>query len=255
MMQALAAPGAAGPVAGATPEGVRQATVEAMERHQCDHYTRRPGLAALCQRVAGLLAARGVDVDGGSGVIITGSVQEARFVTLRALAEDKTVYLPLAVPATPYAAGIDFAGARLEAIAADGDLPAVAGGLLIVPDPDPATGRPMAGATLQRLAAWAAAGDLVVVVDATLASPLAPDAAPLSLAAWPETASRTVVLGSFATPGLAAWQVSWVAGPASLVTAVRDMKQAMTICTPAPGQYAALAGLAEPAGPTGRDER
>jgi hypothetical protein len=29
------------------------------------------------------------------------------------------------------------------------------------------------------------------------------------------------------------------------------MKQAMTICTPAPGQYAALAGLAEPAGPIG----
>jgi len=251
MMQALAAPVAAAPPAAATPEGVRQATVEAMERHQCDHYTRRPGLAALCQRVAGLLAERGVDVDPGSGVIISGSVQEACFVTLRALAEGKTVYLPLAVPATPYAAGIDFAGAALKAIDPDGDLPPVAGGLLIVLDPSPATGRPMAEATLQRLAAWAAAGDLIVVVDATLASPLAPDAVPLALAAWPETAARTVVLGSFATPGLASWQVSWVAGPSSLVTAVRDMKQAMTICTPAPGQYAALAGLAEPAGPIG----
>ncbi len=237
--------------AGATPDSVRQATVATMERHQCDHYTRRPGLAALCQRVAGLLAERGIDVDAGSGVIISGSIEEARFVTLRALAEDKTVYLPQAVPATPYAAGIDFAGATLEAIDPDGELPSVSGGLLIVPDPSPATGRPMAEAVLQRLAAWAAAGDLVVVVDATLASPLAPDAALPTLAAWPETASRTVILGSFPTPGLAAWQVSWVAGPSSLVTAVRDMKQAMTICTPAPGQYAALAGLAGPAGSIG----
>jgi aminotransferase len=59
-------------------------------------------------------------------------------------------------------------------------------------------------------------------------------------------AERTLTLGSFADlPGLNGWQVSWFAGPTPLVTQVRDLKQAMTICSPAPGQYAALAALGE----------
>jgi aminotransferase len=216
-----------------------------MDLHQCDHYTRRPGLAALCQRVAQRLAERGIAADPTSGVIITGSVQEARFVALRSLAPGKTVYVPQPAPAT-YRPGIEFAGAMVQPFDPDQTLPSASGDLLIVPNPHPATGQLVEPAALHRLAAWAAASNMTIVADETLAPLLAPD-----LPTWPELASRTVILGSFATPGLAAWQVSWIAGSVSLVTTVRDMKQAMTICTPAPSQYAALAGLADLLGPSG----
>ena len=234
--------------AGSTPERVRQAIIQAMDQHLCDHYTRRPGLAALCQRVAEHLAERGIDVDPSAGVIITGSLQEARFVALRSLAPGKTAYVPRPAPAI-YRAGIEFAGATMQAVDPDQALPPASGGLLIVPVPHPATRRLLEPAALDRLAAWAVASDLSVVADETLAPGLAPDPALPNLATWPDMASRTVILGSFATPGLAAWQVSWVAGPGPLVTIVRDMKQAMTICTPAPSQYAALAGFEGQPGP------
>jgi N-succinyldiaminopimelate aminotransferase len=192
--------------------------------------------------VAKLLAGRGIDVDPASGVLITGSVQEARFVALRSLSESNRVYVPQPAPAT-YFAGIDFAGATTHEFDLNGPLPAASGGLLIVPDPHQAGGKSIEQTALEGLAAWAVHNELTVIADETLARHF-PSAPPdQSLATMPGMASRTVILGSFATPGLAAWQVSWVAGPAELVTTVRDMKQAMTICTPAPGQYAALAGF------------
>ncbi len=241
---------------GLTSEWVRRGTTEAMDRHQCDHYTRRPGLAALCQRVAELLLEHGIDVNPDSGVLITGSVQEARFVALRSLAVGKTVFVPQPSAVT-YNAGADFAGATIQTIDLDKPLPAASGDLLIVPNPNPTTGHLLEQATLDRLAAWAVDIDLTVVADETLAPALAPESAFSSIAVLPDMASRTVVLGSYAAPGLAAWQVSWIAGPTALVTTVRDVKQAMTICTPAPSQYAALASFDNPSEQLlqGRDER
>lgn len=230
----------AGP--GSTPDWVRQATVDAMQHHRCDHYTRRPGLAALCQKVAEMLAGRGIDVDPDTGVLITGSRQEARFVSLRSLAPGKTVFVPGPVPPT-YGAAIDFGGATAHPIDPHGDLPVTSRGLLVIPTPHHVSGRTLDPATFERLAGWAMAADMILVADHTEAGPMTSETSLRAVAALPEMAPRTVILGSFATPGLSAWQVSWVAGPANLVTTVRDMKQAMTICTPAPGQYAALAGF------------
>jgi aspartate/methionine/tyrosine aminotransferase len=66
------------------------------------------------------------------------------------------------------------------------------------------------------------------------------------VASLPQMAARTLTLGGFAgAPGLAAWQISWLAGPKPLLGPARDLKQAITICTTAPSQYAALAALAE----------
>ena len=55
-------------------------------------------------------------------------------------------------------------------------------------------------------------------------------------------AEQLLILGGFGQDaGLDAWNVAWFAGAKPLVATVRTLKQAMTICTPAPGQYAALA--------------
>lgn len=236
-------------LAGSTPPPVRAAVAEALRRHLGDHYTRRPGIAPLCRAVAEQLTDAGISVDADKDVVVAGGPQEARFVAVRALAPGRSVLVPAPAPLPYYADAARFAGAELRTFDPDGELPDAPGALLIVPDPNPATGQPYAAATLDRLAAWAVANDMRVIADATAAPLLRPELAFAPLAARPELAGRTLTLGSFAdVPGLGAWNVAWFAGARPLVTAARDLKQAMTICSPAASQYAALAGVDGPAG-------
>jgi aspartate/methionine/tyrosine aminotransferase len=219
-----------------TSAAVRAAAADAVDRHLCDHYTRRPGIAPLCKAVAAHLTTLGAPTHEND-VVISGSVQEARYVALRSLAVGKTVYI-LAEDPTPYAAALAFAGATVVVVESSDDLPAGADGLLLVTAAVPGHAE---------IAARVAQGNLAVVADET--------AAPLGgytpFAAQAAMAPRTLTLGSFAgAPGLDAWQVSWFGGPKALLTPVRDLKQSITICTSAPSQYAALAALAEYAAAT-----
>lgn len=230
-------------LSGSTPDPIRHAAQDAMAKHRCDHYTRRPGIAPLCKAVAQQLAAAGVTVNPDSEVVISGSVEEARFVAVRALAPGRTVLLPTP-GSTAARAPAEFAGAPVREVDLAQDLPAVGPALLVLANPDPATGQLQAPETLARIAAWATAQDAVIVADETLAPLVRMELACPPLAALPGLAERTVTLGSFANvPSLRAWTVSWFAGPRKVLEPVRDLKQAMTICSSAPGQFAALAGL------------
>jgi aspartate/methionine/tyrosine aminotransferase len=60
---------------------------------------------------------------------------------------------------------------------------------------------------------------------------------------------RTVIVGSLsARYAMAGWRAGYVVGPANLVRPVTLMKQALTICSPAPSQWAAVAALDGPQG-------
>ena len=123
-----AAPAAPAPPSGAggsTSAAVRAATADAVDRHQCDHYSRRPGIAPLCQAVAAHLTALGVPTQEND-VVISGSSHEARYVALRALAVGKTVYVSAPDPQV-YAAALQFAGATVVALAEGEALPDAAG--------------------------------------------------------------------------------------------------------------------------------
>jgi aspartate/methionine/tyrosine aminotransferase len=226
--------------AGSTSAAVRAAAAAAVEQHLCDHYTRRPGIAPLCQAVARHLTAQGVPT-GENDVVISGSAAEARYVALRSLGAGKTVYVH-AAQAGLYAAALAFGGATPVPLDEESPLEPGAAGVLLV-------GRRFAAGEedadlprLRELAAWAAAGGLTVVADETGA----PFGGYTPFASLPEMAARTLTLGGFAgAPGLAAWQISWFGGPKPLLAPVRDLKQSITICTTAPSQYAALAALAE----------
>jgi aspartate/methionine/tyrosine aminotransferase len=235
-------------LAGITPDAVRDATIDALNKHLGDHYARRPGIAPLCRAVADKLAEADIAVDADKDVVIAGGPQEARFVALRALAAGKTVFVPQPAPVDSYRAAVDFAGGTLTWFDPASALPDTNGGLLVLPNPNPATGQVIDHATLAHLAQWAVAADLSVIADETAAPLLRPDVALTHMATLPGMAERTLTLGSFAAiPGMGAWQVAWFAGARSLVTPVRDLKQAMTICSPAASQYAALAGVAQTA--------
>ena len=228
---------------GSTSPALRESAIDAIEHHLCDHYTRRPGIAPLCRAVAASISAAGAPLDE-SLVTICGGVAEARYVAVRALAAGQRVYLPQPAPAV-YQAGLNFAGADVTTFDASDKLPDADGGLLIVSNPNPATGQIVAPALLERLAAWAADADLSVIADESV-GPVRPEAPFMRFASLPGMTERTLTIGSFAeVPGLGAWHVSWIAGAKRVFTPVRDLKQSITICTAAASQYAALAAASE----------
>ena len=232
-------------LSGSTSEAVRAAVSEDIAHHRCDHYTRRPGIAPLCRVIADGLKQSGVEVDADNGVIVAGNPSEARYVAARTLGVDRAVFM-LSPAAGDFTAGLSFAGAEVQMLDAQAPFPQAQEALLIVANPNPATGQMVDPDTLDRLAAWVQETDSLVIADETAAPLLRPELPFQHFATLPGMADRTLTLGSFADlPGLNGWQVSWFAGPTALATRVRDLKQAMTICTPAPGQYAALAGLDE----------
>jgi aspartate/methionine/tyrosine aminotransferase len=225
-----------------TPAEVRSAVADAIANHLCDHYTRRPGILPLCQSISAQLAERDLSVDAEKGVVIAAGIQEARFFAVRALAPDKPVYVPLGMEAR-YQTAVDFAESSITSIDPSRSLPDADGGLLILSDTDPSSGSRYPANVLSRLAEWASASNLTVVADERNLMSNSATEALRPIAGLPGMEGRTLTLGSFSSPSMANWSVAWFAGPEDLVATVRSVKQAMTICSPAADQYAALASL------------
>jgi aspartate/methionine/tyrosine aminotransferase len=237
-----------GMIAGTTPQRVRAGVSDAVQRHLTDHYTRRPGIAPLGRVVADQLNAAGVAVDADKDVVIAGGVQESRFVALRSLAAGRTVYLPLPALVDDYAVPARFAGSEVVTFELTDELPAAPNGLLVLVDPNPVTGQALDEANAARLARWVIEQDMLVVADASAAALLRAEVAYRLFASRDGMAERTLTIGSFADiPGLASWNVAWFGGARKLTAKARDLKQAMTICSPAASQYAALSGIDGPA--------
>jgi len=221
-----------------TSSQVIDAVMEAIAQHQCDHYTRRPGIAPLCQLVTQRMAAKDVEIDPDDGVVITGGAAETRYVAIRALAAQSTIYVR-ADQMEQYQAVADLAGATLMPF----NLmpPTDSGeGILLIQPPDDHSDEQFA-----MLVRWASQSNITIIAD-EIDQPILADDRHRPFASLPGMAERTLTLGGFThEPGLEAWQVAWFVGPKPLATKVRTLKQAMTICSPAPGQYAALAATEE----------
>lgn len=64
------------------------------------------------------------------------------------------------------------------------------------------------------------------------------------MASLPGMAERTLTLGTFnGMPSPDTWSLSWIAGSESLMASVRGMKLALSLCSPAVSQQAALIGI------------
>lgn len=72
-------------------------------------------------------------------------------------------------------------------------------------------------------------------------------AAHTPVAALPGMRARTITVGSFSrTYAMAGWRVGYVVGDAALLHAITDFKLALSICSAAPSQWAAVAALDGP---------
>jgi aminotransferase len=119
--------------------------------------------------------------------------------------------------------------------------------VLLFASPAAPTGGVTTGADLAALADLARAYNLQVIWDETYRDFVFDGVAQDPIAALPGMWERTVVVGSFSTRyAMAGWRAGYVVGPAALLRPVALMKQSLTICSPAPSQWAALAALEGP---------
>jgi aspartate/methionine/tyrosine aminotransferase len=239
-----------------TPEHVRQGAKDALDAGET-HYTTRPGINPLRRAVAEKLAAEnGIAVHPEREVLITCGEQEALWVALHVLLEPGDEAILTAPARAGDAEIVTMARATPRALAADPDR-----GLALDAD---AVARAVTDRTravvlrapgliapgeaeLSALAGIVGEHDLTVIAVESLEPLLHDGAVHRSFAALPGMAERTVTINGFsAVWGLEAWRVAYLAGPEALVGPMIALKQALSICSPAVSQYAALAAVLGP---------
>ncbi|HEU5434125.1 MAG TPA: aminotransferase class I/II-fold pyridoxal phosphate-dependent enzyme, partial [Thermomicrobiales bacterium] len=117
--------------------------------------------------------------------------------------------------------------------------------VLLLSSPSSVSGVALPDAALIDLIEDALARDAAVVVDRSWATALYDPA--LARFSRPDLGARVYTIGSFSTGhGLGGWRVGFVSTPSDRIKPVQSLKQAMSICTTAVSQYAALAALEGP---------
>ena len=238
------------------PENVITAVEEALDRGET-HYTNRAGVPALREAVARKLSGeQSFNVDPTTEVVITCGGREGMFLALQVLIQpgdevlvpdlrptfiDEAIRLAggILIPVSLLAKeGFEMQASQIQERLTDKTR------LLVLVNPSNPTGAVISAEEMARIGALVQERDLKVVSDEVLDESLDGDVRHTSIASFPEMAQRTVVVGSFSKlHGLASWRVGYLSGPKALVTPIRDLKQAMTICTSAMSQYAALEAM------------
>lgn len=118
--------------------------------------------------------------------------------------------------------------------------------VVLVNSPHNPTGAVLPAEDLAEIARLATAADAVVVTDEVYEHLVYDGAAHVPVATLPGMAERTLTVSSAGkTLSFTGWKVGWVTGPASLLTAVRTVKQYLTYTSGAPLQPAVAAALAD----------
>ncbi|MDE1156539.1 MAG: hypothetical protein PW735_12535 [Acidobacteriaceae bacterium] len=196
-----------------------KAVEEALGRGET-HYTDRPGILPLRQKVTAQLKARfGVEADAKAAAVITCGVVEARFVALQQLlAAGDAVWAPVSVLER-------IAGAALLRRAALAASPEASRLVYLASS----LGEAALRESLAKLPAEA-----IVLFEVDEAENLFHPATVEGFAA------RTVTVGQI---GYVSWQMGYLVAPGKLAAGLRDFKQALTICSTNLSQWAALSAM------------
>jgi len=243
----------------ATAPHIIAAAAAALDRGET-HYTPRTGIPALRRAVAARIAADGgVMYDPAKEVLIANGGQEGLYVAVQMLVRPGDDVL-LADPGySSYRTAIRLAGGNVLSVpvtAAEGygmTADAIAAcltpatRLLILASPDNPTGGVTTATEMARIADLAVAHDLKVLFDETYRAFVFDEATHANIAALPGMRARTVIVGSFSkTYAMTGWRVGYVAADAALLGPITGLKLALSICSAAPSQWAALAAIEGP---------
>jgi len=204
----------------------------------------------------------GLDWDPDTEVLVTTGATEAIAAAVLALVGPGDEVVALEPFYDAYAAVVALAGATLRTVpllpvpgptpGARLDRAALAAAVgertrvVLVNSPHNPTGAVLPAEDLAEIARLATAADAVVVTDEVYEHLVYDGAAHVPVATLPGMAERTLTVSSAGkTLSFTGWKVGWVTGPASLLTAVRTVKQYLTYTSGAPLQPAVAAALAD----------
>jgi N-succinyldiaminopimelate aminotransferase len=224
-----------------------------------NQYAPGDGIRELRQAVAAHATLHhGLSYDPDREVTITTGATEAVFATIQALVDvgDEVVLVEPVYDVYPAAVAMAGGVARTVQLRPDGaggwdlddgDLHAAVGPrtrLVVLNTPHNPTGAVLSRALLERVAAVAAAHDVVVVSDEVYEH-LTYDGVPhVSMAAIPGMHHRTVRISSAGkTFSVTGWKVGWACAPAELTAAIRAAKQWVTFTSGTPFQHAVAEAL------------
>lgn len=205
------------------PEAARQASAAALDRGET-HYTDRPGILPLRQRLAHALSARFPVAIDPDGVVITCGVTEARFVAVQQLVPVAGRVVALDHPERIAGACVVRGASCVGPEQADGAVDAVYLGSAANPD------------ARQQWLARALEQNLAVIYE--------PDDHDMNHPQTAGVAALTVTIGSLGNDqGLEGWRIGYLAAPVERAGPLRDFKQALTLCTTNLSQWGTLALL------------
>ncbi|MBM3449844.1 MAG: aminotransferase class I/II-fold pyridoxal phosphate-dependent enzyme [Armatimonadetes bacterium] len=231
----------------------RDEAIAALERNET-HYTDVGGIKPLREKVASVLKGWGLPATE-TDLLCPAGEQEARFLALQTLSRaGYKLALPEVVhPGARKAAAMREADATTFAVDAntlepdlDSAKRALAGGktALYLESPNRLTGKVIARAKAEAIAAAVKEAGGAVVWDASLVPWLVPGTECVAIGALDGMADRTVTIGTlWPGTGVDAWLIAYLSGPADFVNPARSIKQVIAICTSSPVQWGALGAL------------
>jgi aspartate/methionine/tyrosine aminotransferase len=235
-----------------TPDHIGRAAELALDQGET-HYTDASGVQPLRTAIADHLETLGFPVEPES-IGVTNGGTEALYIALQVALKPGDTALVVEPMSRHIVDMIDFIGARPERVetsATNGFVPdpAAIGSTnaraLLVASPSPITGKRIPDGELERLVAAAREQGMAAILDLSYAAGQY-DPRPVRFEN-PKLVEEIVLAGSFSTAhGLSGWRIGFFSAPAADRALLYGLKTAMSICTTAVSQFAAVAALGEP---------
>lgn len=242
-----------------TPQHIVDAAKQALDDGMT-HYTVPAGDIRLRRAVTEMIRRdRGIEYNPDSEVIITVGAEEAIYLSISTLIEQGDEVLLPAHRFTTYDWAVEMSGGKVipYPTIVDGkfklDVNAISARItprtkiLVVVSPDNPTGGVASLDELKALAALAEERDLLIISDEIYSKFLFDGNVHHSIIALDGLKQRCLMIdGLSKCYAMTGWRVGFLAGPADYMRSIIEVKHALSICTPALSQVAALAALEGP---------
>lgn len=239
------------------PSAVEAGAIAAI-RGGANIYTRLDGIAPLRGAIAAKLARyNGIAADPATEVLVTNGATGALYTTLLALlnpGDEVVVFEPFYGYHVSTLLSLRMQPVVVPLLAPEWGLDAEALRLAVTPQtravvintPSNPSGKIFSRAELEAVAALAIEHDLFVITDEIYEYFVYEGREHVSMATLPGMRERTVTISGLSkTFSITGWRVGYLTAPAAMVPAIGYFHDLVYICSPAPFQHGAAAGLVE----------
>lgn len=239
-----------------TPQHIIDAAKQALDAGYTN-YTNPAGLPALREAIAEKFRSdNGLEYDPATQIIVTTGAQEALAIVMQTLLDPGDEVLLASPFYMAYEANIVLAGGTPVAVPTreEEDFQMFASEieeritertkLLAIVSPSNPTAAALTRETLEEIAEVARRHDLAVLSDELYEKVVYDDFEHVSIASLEGMLDRTIVINGFSKAySMTGFRVGYMAGPTDYMQAALEPRHSLSISTPTPSQYAAIAAL------------